>query len=194
MLHAQGSDEASLERLKAVAAECERAGARVAWCPGDLAKAGVAAELVQKAGASLGPIDAIVHAAGFADKREYESLPREGLERAFAVMAAAFQLSAPHADSPDLIMGRSASVCPLVILLLALPIFAGLFWALRRLAPTRLTLAGAAAGLAAGGWAASIYAFHCTESTAPFIVIWYSLGLALAAGLGAFLGRWLLRW
>jgi NAD(P)-dependent dehydrogenase (short-subunit alcohol dehydrogenase family) len=109
MLHAQGSDEASLERLKAVAAECERTGARVAWCPGDLAKAGSATELVQNARASLGPIDAIVHAAGFADKREYESLPREGLERAFAVMAAAFH-EMTAAAMGDLKRGAQARV------------------------------------------------------------------------------------
>ena len=110
------------------------------------------------------------------------------------VVAAAVELSAPRADSPTLIMGQSAGVCAFLILMLALPVFAGLFLALRRLAPTRLTLAGAAAGLAAGGWGACVYAFHCPESTAPFIVIWYSLGVALAAGLGAFLGRWALRW
>ena len=110
------------------------------------------------------------------------------------VVVASVQLSAPQADSAALIMGHSASVCAFLILMLSLPIFAGLFLALRQLAPTRLTLAGAAAGLAAGGWGASVYAFHCPESTAPFIVIWYSLGMALAAGLGALLGRWALRW
>jgi 3-oxoacyl-[acyl-carrier protein] reductase len=101
MLHGQGSDEASVERLKAVAADCERAGARVAWSAGDLAKAGTATELVQKARASLGAIDAVVHAAGFADKREFATLPREGLERAFAVMAGSFHELAAAA-LPDL--------------------------------------------------------------------------------------------
>ena len=110
------------------------------------------------------------------------------------VVAASVQLSAPRADSAALIMGQSAGVCAFLILALALPVFAGLFLALRRLAPTRLTLAGAAAGLSAGGWAAAVYCFHCIESSAPFIVIWYSLGMVLAAGLGAFLGRWALRW
>src|SRR5580704_14415375 len=42
MLHGQGADAAGLTRLKAVAAECERAGAEVAWRTGDLAKAGTA--------------------------------------------------------------------------------------------------------------------------------------------------------
>jgi 3-oxoacyl-[acyl-carrier protein] reductase len=90
ILHAEGTDGSSIERLKAVAAECERAGAKVAWCTGDLASAGSATELVQKARASFGPVDAMVHAAGFADKRPFAKLPREGLERAFAVMATSF--------------------------------------------------------------------------------------------------------
>ena len=101
MLHGQGSDDASAERLKAVAAECERAGAKVAWCTSDLACAGSATGLVQKTRASLGAIDAIVHAAGFADKREFAKLPREGLERAFAVIAASFHELAAAAI-PDL--------------------------------------------------------------------------------------------
>jgi NAD(P)-dependent dehydrogenase (short-subunit alcohol dehydrogenase family) len=90
MLHGQGADEAGLSRLKAVATECERAGAKVAFATGDLAKAGTAAALVRAAREKFGAIDAIVHVAGFADRRRFASLPREGLERAFAVMALAF--------------------------------------------------------------------------------------------------------
>jgi NAD(P)-dependent dehydrogenase (short-subunit alcohol dehydrogenase family) len=90
MLHGQGADEAGVARLKAVAAECERAGAKVAFATSDLAKAGTAAELVRAARGAFGPIDVIVHAAGFADRRSFATLPREGLERAFAVMALAF--------------------------------------------------------------------------------------------------------
>jgi len=90
MLHGQGADEAALSRLKAVAAECERAGAKVAFSTGDLAKAGTAAQLVATTREKFGVIDAIVHAAGFADRRRFATLPREGLERAFAVMALAF--------------------------------------------------------------------------------------------------------
>lgn len=105
MLHGQGADEAGLARLKAVAAECGRAGASVEVRTGDLAKAGIASELVSATRASFGGIDAIVHAAGFADRRGFEKLPREGLERAFAVMAAAFhELST--AALPDLSRNR----------------------------------------------------------------------------------------
>jgi 3-oxoacyl-[acyl-carrier protein] reductase len=90
MLHGQGADAAGLTRLKAVAADCERAGAKVAWSTGDLADAGTASELVRAARAAFGSIDAIVHAAGFADRRGFTQLPRASLERSFAVMASAF--------------------------------------------------------------------------------------------------------
>src|SRR5258707_13607557 len=49
MLHGQGADAAGLERLKAVAADCERAGAHVAWSTRDLAAAGTASQLVRAA-------------------------------------------------------------------------------------------------------------------------------------------------
>ena len=90
MLHGQGADDAGLARLKAVAAECERAGAKAAVSTGDLANAGTATGLVRATRQKFGAIDAIVHAAGFADRRKFAALPREGLERAFAVMALAF--------------------------------------------------------------------------------------------------------
>jgi 3-oxoacyl-[acyl-carrier protein] reductase len=90
MLHGQGRDAAGLQRLKGVAAECEKAGASVRTSTGDLAKGGTASALVSTAREAFGPIDAIVHAAGFADRRSFKELPRESLERAFAVMAAAF--------------------------------------------------------------------------------------------------------
>jgi hypothetical protein len=110
------------------------------------------------------------------------------------IVLAAVQLSAPQADSAALLMGQTWSVCPWLILALALPVYAGLLLALRRLAPTRLAMAGAAAGLAAGASAATVYGFHCPETAAPFILVWYTLGIALAAGLGALAGPRFLRW
>jgi NAD(P)-dependent dehydrogenase (short-subunit alcohol dehydrogenase family) len=101
MLHGQGADGAELARLKTVAAECERAGADVAWRSGDLAIAGTAFELVRATREAFGSIDAIVHAAGFADRRSFANLPRQDLERSFAVMATAFHELASSA-LPDL--------------------------------------------------------------------------------------------
>ena len=91
-------------------------------------------------------------------------------------------------------LGRSWMVCPWLVLTLAAPIFAGLLWSFRRLAPTNLRAAGAVAGLGAGAWAATIYCLHCPEVSAIFVLTWYSLGILLATGLGALLGPRLLRW
>jgi hypothetical protein len=107
---------------------------------------------------------------------------------------AVLQVSTPQADWRALTMGHTAKVCSLLILALAMPIFAGTFWAMRALAPTRLTLAGACAGLLAGAASAMLYCLHCPEAAAPFVLVWYSLGILLTTGLGAIAGRWALRW
>lgn len=91
-------------------------------------------------------------------------------------------------------LGQSWNECPFFVLAFAVPIFAGLLWAFRRLAPTRLRAAGAAAGLAAGAWAATIYCLHCPEASAIFVLTWYSLGILLATAIGALLGPRFLRW
>lgn len=104
------------------------------------------------------------------------------------------QMSAPRADMPGLVLGHSSRVCAPLVLMTALPTLAATFWALKRLAPTQLRLAGAGAGLFAGGAGAFVYSFHCTEGAAPFIAIWYTLGILATTALGALLGPRLLRW
>jgi hypothetical protein len=101
---------------------------------------------------------------------------------------------ASHAQRMHMMMGASSKVCPWRIVFLSLPIFAGAFWSLTRLAPTRLVIAGAFAGLLAGAFGAWIYAFHCDESAAPFVTIWYTFGIATVGALGGLLGRYVLRW
>lgn len=91
-------------------------------------------------------------------------------------------------------LGASWMVCPWRVLALAMPIFVGLLWSFRRLAPTRLRAAGAAAGLTAGAFAATVYCVHCPEVSAIFVLTWYSLGILLAASLGALIGPRLMRW
>ncbi|WP_277981424.1 DUF1109 domain-containing protein [Sphingomonas phyllosphaerae] len=100
----------------------------------------------------------------------------------------------PSGDWLALWLGRSWTLCPWLVLALAAPIFAGLLWSFRRLAPTNFRAAGAVSGLGAGAWAATIYCLHCPEESAIFVLTWYSLGILLAAGAGALLGPRLLRW
>ena len=100
----------------------------------------------------------------------------------------------PPEMSRLLVMGGSALVCPFYIVALSIPVYAATALAMRRLAPTNLPAAGLAAGLLAGGTAAWVYAFHCTENGMPFLAIWYTTGILISALVGAILGRWTLRW
>jgi hypothetical protein len=126
--------------------------------------------------------------------------PARGAMRSIALpVAAMFALGlvelAVSAQSPALLFyGHSHQVCPELIFVLALPLLTGIFWGLRRLAPTRLVLTGAMAGLLAGAAGAWIYAFHCDESGMLFVAVWYTLGIAAMGALGAVLGRFALRW
>lgn len=91
-------------------------------------------------------------------------------------------------------LGSSWRACPFLILAISAPAYLAVIWALRGMAPTRLRMAGAAAGLLAGGVGATIYGLHCQEMTVAFVVTWYTLGVAASVGLGALVGPRLLRW
>jgi len=93
-----------------------------------------------------------------------------------------------------MLMGGTALVCPWLIILTAAPLLAVLLITMRRFAPASPTLAGLAAGLVAGGFGAAAYAFYCGETSMMFMAVWYSLGIALTAALGAAIGRFALRW
>jgi hypothetical protein len=93
-----------------------------------------------------------------------------------------------------LVMGQTWRVCPLNIALLSVPSFIAVIWALRGLAPTRLRAAGFAGGLLASATATLAYCLHCPEMTVPFWAVWYLLGMAIPAAVGAWLGPKLLRW
>jgi hypothetical protein len=110
------------------------------------------------------------------------------------LLAGAVLLSAPAGGRGTLIMGQTALVCPLLIALISAPAFIAFVWLLRGLAPTRLRRSGAAAGFAAGALGALVYSLHCPEYAAPFLGLWYVLGMLLPTLLGAWAGpRWL-RW
>jgi hypothetical protein len=113
---------------------------------------------------------------------------------AVAALAASQIAGAQAQDRMHMIMGASAPVCPPLIIAIAIPPLIGLVWAVRGLAPTRLRLAGAMIGLAAGGFGGGAYALHCSEWTAPFLAVWYSLGVAGCGVIGAALGPYVLRW
>jgi hypothetical protein len=110
------------------------------------------------------------------------------------IVAGLVLLTAPAGERLELILGETWIECPFSIALLSVPALALAFWAARELAPTRLSLAGAVAGLFAGAVAAFAYALHCPETQAPFLAVWYVLGMLIPTGAGALLGRRLLHW
>lgn len=116
----------------------------------------------------------------------------------FVIAILTIAVSQLMSTSPDQIravfMGSSWDKCPWRILVLSLPGLVVILWAMRRFAPTRPALAGAAAGLLAGGVGATVYGLHCQEVAAPFVALWYSLGMVLTAAVGAVAGSRLLRW
>lgn len=94
----------------------------------------------------------------------------------------------------DALHTPSLVVCLLSIPALALPLLAGVFWALSDGASLRPRLAGAAGGLMAGGLAAAVYSFYCDQDAALFVLPAYSTAVLAVALTGALAGPRLLRW
>jgi len=109
-------------------------------------------------------------------------------------LAAIVLARADPALRPALFFGQTWASCPFLIAMLSAPVFVAMLWAMRGLAPTRLRLAGAAAGLLAGATGAVVYCLHCPELEAPFLGFWYVLGMLLPTATGALVGPRLLRW
>jgi len=110
------------------------------------------------------------------------------------LLAAFVLIRAEPAQRAGLFYGDTWNSCPLLVALLSAPAFAALLWAARGLAPTRLRLAGAAAGQLSGTVGALVYSLHCPEMAAPFVGFWYLLGILIPTAAGALLGPRLLRW
>ena len=110
------------------------------------------------------------------------------------LLAAYVLLGAPLPERADLVMGRTWEYCLFGIPVLSVPVLVATLWAMKGLAPTRLSVAGAAAGLLAGAIGALVYALHCPEMEAPFLGVWYVAGMLIPAAAGAWLGPMVLRW
>jgi hypothetical protein len=114
---------------------------------------------------------------------------------ALLVFAAVAELIAlPRAQWMPRLVGENAAMCLWCVPFFALPILIAAIAGLRAGAPTRPSIAGAAAGLLAGGIGAAIYAAHCPDDSPLFVAAWYSLAVALVAAVGAAAGRLALRW
>lgn len=109
--------------------------------------------------------------------------------------AVVFELaSVPAGEWGARMVGRNAVFCLTAIPLMGIAPLALFVAALRHGAPTSPGLAGAIAGLAAGGVSATFYALHCTDDSPLFMAVWYSLALAALALLGFVSARLVARW
>ncbi len=111
----------------------------------------------------------------------------------FLALAATELAKAGPSLQRDLLLEPAWSCVPL-ILMVALPLCGGLIWAGRRMAPTRLRLVGAAAGLAAGGFAATLYCLYCEQASATYVLTRYTAAIVLLSASGALVGPRLFRW
>jgi hypothetical protein len=103
-------------------------------------------------------------------------------------------LTMSAAERMPTLMGVSARECAPLILFLSLVAAPFVFGAARGFAPMRPGAAGAAAGLLTAGLATTLYGLHCPEHSAGFVVVWYSIGIAATAAVGAVIGKVLFRW
>ncbi len=111
-----------------------------------------------------------------------------------AAGAVAVLAGANPSERLPLLAGKSWALCSVFVAVVSIPAFAAAMWVLSGLAPTRLGVAGFAAGMLAGAIGAAAYAIHCDEMEWPFLAVWYSLGMLLPGAAGAVIGpRWL-RW
>lgn len=101
---------------------------------------------------------------------------------------------APAEQWSALVFGRHWRACLIAVPLYALGPLVVLLALARRGAPVDGIFTGVSAGLASAGLAIVAYSLHCPDDTAPFLATWYTIAIALVAGLGALVFPRFLRW
>jgi hypothetical protein len=92
------------------------------------------------------------------------------------------------------LIGTNAVHCLTIVPFLSIAPLAALLFVMRAGAPRNPRLAGALAGLAAAGIAATLYAANCPDDSPLFVASWYPLATLIVVVVGAFAGDRLLRW
>jgi hypothetical protein len=118
-----------------------------------------------------------------------------GIAPALLVSAVILEMTAvPQSAWEARWIGTNALFCMTLIPLMALGPLACLLFVLRQGAPARPGFAGAVAGLAASGIAATLYASHCPDDSPFFVATWYPLATGIVVLIGYLAGSRLLRW
>jgi len=111
-----------------------------------------------------------------------------------ALAVVAELMMTPSSSWEPSLVGSNSRFCLTFIPLLAVGPLACLLLALRQGAPTHPGLAGAVAGLAASGIAATFYAANCTDDAPLFVATWYPLAIAMVVAAGYGIGSISLKW
>lgn len=111
------------------------------------------------------------------------------------IAGVAIELASVPSDAwQSRLIGRNAAHCVSLIPMLAAAPAVCLLLALRGAAPARPALAGAVAGLTAGGLGAILYALTCPDDSPLFVITWYSLAIAVVTAACFLAGRRWLTW
>ncbi|NLS18625.1 DUF1109 family protein [Rhizobium sp. P40RR-XXII] len=114
---------------------------------------------------------------------------------ALAIGAAVFELSVMPPETWGIRMiGHNSRLCLTIIPLLSIGPLACFLLALRHGAPAKPAFAGAVAGLASAGIAATFYAANCNDDSPLFVLLWYPIAICVVTAAGALAGCRLLRW
>ncbi|KQZ14670.1 hypothetical protein ASD44_11780 [Mesorhizobium sp. Root554] len=100
----------------------------------------------------------------------------------------------PRQDWVERLIGTNMKYCLMFIPMIGIGPLVLFIAALRYGAPPRPGLAGAMAGLLAGGLAATFYAAHCPDDSPLFVATWYTVAIAGLSLLGLLGGRLFIRW
>jgi hypothetical protein len=92
------------------------------------------------------------------------------------------------------LVGSNSKICMTAIPALSVPLLIAALIGLRHGAPSRPALSGAIAGLLSAGFAATLYASHCTDDSPLFVATWYTIAVACVAALGALIGSRVLKY
>ncbi|MEX3940009.1 DUF1109 domain-containing protein [Paraburkholderia sp. BR10937] len=103
-------------------------------------------------------------------------------------------LATPPGYRLELMLGTTWRTATANVVLLSLPSLATILRAMKQLAPTRLALAGAGAGLLAGAQGLLVYSLYCSEMAVPFWGVWYVLAIVITTAVGSAVAPHCLRW
>jgi hypothetical protein len=95
----------------------------------------------------------------------------------------------PSNTWPTRIVPLNPAACITMILLFSMPILTSIFYVLRGIAVASPLLAGGAAGVLAGSVSATIYVWHCPESSYSAAVLWHGCAVLAVGAIAAYLGR-----